>query len=64
MFGIPPLYRTLLLFLFRIKHPVPAIHTAVWAGVMCPARLAAVWACHQLGQGQMMVRAPLALPSV
>jgi hypothetical protein len=52
---ILPLYRKLLFFLFRVKDLASAVGSAVRAGVMSLARLAALRAGHQLRQGQMMM---------
>jgi hypothetical protein len=47
--------RKLLLFRLGIKDLASAIGTAVRASVVRPTGFAALWTCHQLGQGQMMV---------
>jgi len=48
-------FRLLLFFGFGVEHLASAIGAAVRAGMMGPARFAALWTSHQLGQGQMMV---------
>jgi hypothetical protein len=47
--------KKLLLFRLGIKDLTSAIGTAVRAGVVRPTGFAALWTCHQLGQGQMMM---------